>query len=50
LQLPGANPHQTWHNVFTGASVTLAEIDGSPAVAVAELLTHFPVALCITPS
>ena len=45
LLLSGVDPQQTWHNVFTGAPVTIMVENGQPAVAIAELLSHFPVAL-----
>jgi (1->4)-alpha-D-glucan 1-alpha-D-glucosylmutase len=45
LLLPGVAPRQTWSNVFTGAPVTITEENGQPAVAVADLLADFPVAL-----
>jgi (1->4)-alpha-D-glucan 1-alpha-D-glucosylmutase len=48
LLLPGVQPHQDWRNVFTGESVTMGVEDGLSAVALAELMAHFPVALLVT--
>jgi len=48
LLLPGLDPQQTWHNVFTGAPVTITEENGQPALAVAGLLADFPVALLVS--
>jgi len=45
--VPGIDPHWHWHNVFTGERVVCTVDDGKPAVVMAELLAHFPVALLI---
>lgn len=48
LLLPGVDPRQSWHNVFTGAPVAMRLEHAQPTVAVAELLADFPVALLVT--
>jgi (1->4)-alpha-D-glucan 1-alpha-D-glucosylmutase len=45
LLVPGINPQWHWRNVLTGEPVAFAVDDGQPALAMAELLAHFPVAL-----
>jgi (1->4)-alpha-D-glucan 1-alpha-D-glucosylmutase len=45
LRGPGFDAQQTWRHVFTGEPVRTAMEDGQPALAVAELLAQFPVAL-----
>jgi (1->4)-alpha-D-glucan 1-alpha-D-glucosylmutase len=47
LLVPGIEPQGSWYNVFTGEPVTFATADGQPALAVAEILAHFPVALLV---
>jgi (1->4)-alpha-D-glucan 1-alpha-D-glucosylmutase len=47
LLVPGIDPHRAWRNVLTGEVVTVAEEDGQPRLAVAQLLAHFPVALLV---
>ena len=47
LLVPGIDPHWHWRNVFTGERVVCAVDDGQPALLMAELLAHFPVALLV---
>jgi maltooligosyltrehalose synthase len=47
LRIPGINPQQTWHHVFTGEPVRMATDDGQPTLAVADLMAQFPVALLV---
>jgi len=45
LLVPGIDPHWHWRNVLTGETVIFAVDDGQPALSLATLLAHFPVAL-----
>src|SRR5262249_28975917 len=47
LLVPGIDPHWQWSNVLTGEPVVFAVDDGQPALVVAKLLAHFPVALLV---
>ena len=47
LLVPGMNPHWDWHNVLTGEAVVFTEHNGEPALALAQLLGHCPVALLV---
>ena len=44
LMLPGA-PGQTYRNLFTGEGLRAARVAGAPALPLAEVFRHFPVAL-----
>jgi len=46
--VPGVEPQWSWQNVLTGESVTFVSEEGQPALAVAEVLGHFPVALLVS--
>ncbi len=45
--LEGIDPHQGWRNLFTGEPITLTVQEDGPSLAIAEVLTHFPVALLV---
>jgi maltooligosyltrehalose synthase len=45
--VPGIDPHRHWRNVLTGESVVFTVEDGQPALVMANLLAHFPVALLV---
>jgi (1->4)-alpha-D-glucan 1-alpha-D-glucosylmutase len=45
--LEGIDPHQDWHNLFTGEPITLRVQKEGPSLAIAEVLAHFPVALLV---
>jgi (1->4)-alpha-D-glucan 1-alpha-D-glucosylmutase len=45
--LEGIDPHQGWRNLFTGEPITLTVQENGPSLAIAEVLTHFPVALLV---
>src|SRR5256712_7503263 len=47
LLVPGLDPHWHWCNVLTGEPVIFAVDDGQPALGLAALLAHFPVALLV---
>jgi (1->4)-alpha-D-glucan 1-alpha-D-glucosylmutase len=47
LLLPGMDPDLRFENVFSGEVLVAREHQGAPALPVAELLGHFPVALCV---
>jgi maltooligosyltrehalose synthase len=47
LLTPGIEPHWDWHNVLTGEPAVFTTDDGQPALALAELLGHCPVALLV---
>ena len=47
LLVPGMNPHWDWHNVLTGEAVVFTEHNDEPALALAQLLGHCPVALLV---
>src|SRR5262249_780131 len=47
LLVPGIDPHWQWRNVLTGEPVVFAVDDGQPALVIAKLLAHFPVALLV---
>jgi (1->4)-alpha-D-glucan 1-alpha-D-glucosylmutase len=47
LLVPGIDPHWDWHNVLTGEAVVFTEHNGEPALALAQLLGHCPVALLV---
>jgi (1->4)-alpha-D-glucan 1-alpha-D-glucosylmutase len=47
LLLPGMNPDLRFHNRFTGEKLALRNRQGQVFLSVADMLTHFPVALCI---
>ena len=47
LLVPGIDPHRHWRNVLTGESVVFTVEDGQPALVMANLLAHFPVALLV---
>ena len=49
LLVPGIDSRWDWRNVLTGEPVAFAEDDGQPALALAELLSHCPVALLVAP-
>jgi (1->4)-alpha-D-glucan 1-alpha-D-glucosylmutase len=48
LVLPAGNEGRTYHNLYTGESVTVTEQEGHITLPAAKLLAHFPVAL-LTP-
>jgi (1->4)-alpha-D-glucan 1-alpha-D-glucosylmutase len=48
MLVPGVHPHRAWRNVFTGEPVTVAVEDGLPTVGLAEIMSHFPLALLMT--
>lgn len=45
LVLADEQPGSCFHNALTGESASVAERDGTPGLAMADLLSHFPVAL-----
>jgi (1->4)-alpha-D-glucan 1-alpha-D-glucosylmutase len=45
IRLPPTRPDSTFHQLFTGEPVTVAIIDGEPALRAAEVFSTFPVAL-----
>jgi maltooligosyltrehalose synthase len=45
--VPGMNPPWDWHNVLTSEAVVFTEHNGKPALALAQLLGHCPVALLV---
>jgi (1->4)-alpha-D-glucan 1-alpha-D-glucosylmutase len=47
LLVPGIDSRWDWRNVLTGEPVIFATDDGQPALALAELLGHCPVALLV---
>jgi (1->4)-alpha-D-glucan 1-alpha-D-glucosylmutase len=47
LLVPGIDPHRHWRNVLTGEPVVFTVEDGQPALVMANLLAHFPVALLV---
>lgn len=47
LQLPADNTVENYHNLFTGESLTVAHQGGQRALALAEVLANFPVALLV---
>jgi maltooligosyltrehalose synthase len=50
LLTPGIDPRWDWRNVLTGDPVVFVIDDGQPALALAELLGHCPVALLVAPA
>ena len=47
LLVPGIDPQRGWCNVLTGESVAFAVDDGQPALMLAPVLAHCPVALLV---
>jgi (1->4)-alpha-D-glucan 1-alpha-D-glucosylmutase len=47
LFVPGIDPKRHWRNVLTGESVVFAVDDGQPALMLAPVLAHCPVALLV---
>jgi (1->4)-alpha-D-glucan 1-alpha-D-glucosylmutase len=47
LLVPGINPRWDWRNVLTGEPVIFTEHNGEPALILAQLLGHCPVALLV---
>jgi (1->4)-alpha-D-glucan 1-alpha-D-glucosylmutase len=47
LLLPGIPPRQRCRNIFTGEAHTLVERSGQPALPLADVFAHFPVALLV---
>jgi len=47
LDLPHASSGAVYHDLLTGAALRLAERDGRPGLALAEILARFPVALLV---
>jgi (1->4)-alpha-D-glucan 1-alpha-D-glucosylmutase len=45
LLLPDSAPAPHWYNLFTGETLTCVDHQGQPALSLAEVLAHFPVAL-----
>ncbi|MDR3632869.1 MAG: malto-oligosyltrehalose synthase [Isosphaeraceae bacterium] len=50
LLLPGVEPEPRWHNLFTGEILTCVELQGRPALSLADVFAHFPVALLLSRS
>jgi (1->4)-alpha-D-glucan 1-alpha-D-glucosylmutase len=48
LHLPAGGVGRSWHNVFTGQTLVTAEHDGKASLNLAEVFSHFPVALLIS--
>ncbi len=48
LLLPNVEPKTLWHNLFTGETLTCEDSQGQPALSMAELFAHFPVALLLS--
>ena len=47
LLVPGINPRWDWRNVLTGEPIIFTENDSEPALVLAQLLGHCPVALLV---
>jgi maltooligosyltrehalose synthase len=47
LLVPGMHPQWDWRNVLTGEPVGFTETHGEPALTLAQLLEHCPVALLV---
>jgi (1->4)-alpha-D-glucan 1-alpha-D-glucosylmutase len=47
LLLPDVEPKLLWHNLFTGETLTCVDPQGQPALSLAEVFAHFPVALLL---
>lgn len=47
LLVPGINLRWDWRNVLTGEPAVFTEHNGEPALALAQLLGHCPVALLV---
>ena len=45
--LEGIDPHQGWRHLFTGERIAFRVQEDGPSLAIAEVLTHFPVALLV---
>jgi (1->4)-alpha-D-glucan 1-alpha-D-glucosylmutase len=45
--LEGIDPHQGWRHLFTGEPITFGVQEDGPSLAIAEVLTDFPVALLV---
>jgi (1->4)-alpha-D-glucan 1-alpha-D-glucosylmutase len=48
LLLPDAEPKRLWYNLFTGETLTCMDSQGQPALSLAEVFAHFPVALLLS--
>ena len=48
LLLPDVEPKLLWHNLFTGETLTCVDPQGQPALSLAEVFAHFPVALLLS--
>jgi (1->4)-alpha-D-glucan 1-alpha-D-glucosylmutase len=48
LELLGIDPAVRWRNVFTGEALSAIDRARGPSMAAAQLLAHFPVALCLS--
>ena len=48
LLLPDGEPKPSWHNLFTGETLTCVDSEEQPALSLAEVFADFPVALLLS--